>query len=90
MDTDVRMPSNPIAAAFNEITSFSQRISAFSGAKKRARLARQDGDAGWNVDFRERARARERDRSHIRPALPNHKSISDAGINYQTKAAVAY
>lgn len=30
------------------------------------------------------------DQSHIRPALPNHKSISDTGINYQTKAAVAY
>lgn len=24
-----------------------------------------------------------------RPALPNHKSISNVGINYQTKAAVA-
>lgn len=53
------------------------------------RLVQWDVDTEWNGDFgcSERERG---DQSHIRPALPNHKSISDTGINYQTKAAVAY
>lgn len=46
---------------------------------------------GYGVERETLAVEKERgDQSHIRPALPNHKSISDTGINYQTKAAVAY
>lgn len=51
------------------------------------RLVQWDVDTEWNWDC---GRDRERERgwghqSHIRPALPNRKSISDAGINYQLK-----
>jgi len=70
--------------ASNEITGFSQRISAIE--RGGVRLVQWDVDAEWNED----SGCERGDRSHIRPALPNHKSISDSGINYQTKAAVAH